>query len=134
MKALLLLVLAVSIALIAGLACRGEEEEPAVVPTKAAMAEPTTAPAAPTTAPAAPPTAVVAPTRAPAAPAPTAAPVMAMPKGPPVFQVDPRTVAQGASLAAEQELITARGHRGTPLLERRLRGDKPVDLREGLRL
>ena len=115
MKALLLMVLAISIALVAAVACGTEEAEPEAAPTTAAAVQPTTAPAAPTTAPAAPTrAAVVQPTAAPAAPAPTKAPVMAMPKGPPVFQVDPRTVGQGASLAAEQELITARGHRGTP--------------------
>ena len=68
MKTLLSLVLAISIALVAAVACGTEEaEEPDAAPTTAAV-QPTSAPAAPTTAPVAPTTAAVVPTRAPAAP------------------------------------------------------------------
>ena len=117
MKFKLLLVMLVSIALVAALACGTDEETAEPAPTTAAMA-PTAAPAAPTTAPAA-PTAAMAPTAAPAAPtaapaAPTAAPEAMMPKVPPVFPVgDPASVIPAdANLHDTQEIRVPNGHGG----------------------
>ena len=109
-----LLVLAMSIAMVAALACQGDAEEPSTAPTAAAV--PTAPSAAPTTAAPAPaPTAaVVAPTKAAPAPAPTKAPdVMSVPKLPPALPVDPATaVPAGTDLHDPQQILIPSYHTG----------------------
>ena len=108
----ILLVLAMSIAMVAALACEEDAEEPSVAPTTAAV-QPTAPSAAPTTAPAAPTTAAVAPTRAPAVVAPTKAPVVAMPRLPPPLPVDPATaVPPGTDLHDPQQILIPSYHTG----------------------
>ena len=105
----------VSIALVAALACGSDEEAAPAAPAEAAA---TTAPAdagkAPAAAATTAPKAAAAATKAPAKKAATKAPAKpAAPTLPPVFPVDPRTVAPaGADLAAAQELLVPNGHGG----------------------
>ena len=114
MKFKLLLVMLVSIALLAALACGTDDEEVAPVAT-AAMEAPTTA--APVAATAAMEAATAAPVAATAAPvAATAAPVAptaVMMEKPGVFPVDPGTVVpDGTALQDPQEIRVPNGHGG----------------------